>query len=144
MDFIEPCFGIGHNLSLICQMTSEDIKHQLIIIIPVVLCSRTAFLSTSDTAVLCHGSEPLLNHFSLFLPTLYYYNPLTGIGSCVLTFCLFVGSWRFHCVIRRGGWGDLERMRQTERERERVCASKKEWQSYVTQIRLCIVVRFHI
>ena len=32
-NFIEPCFGIGHNLSLICQMTSEDIKHQLIIII---------------------------------------------------------------------------------------------------------------
>ena len=30
--FIELCFGIGHNLSLICQMTSEDIKHQLIII----------------------------------------------------------------------------------------------------------------
>ena len=29
---IEPCFGIGHNLSLICQMTSEDIKHQLVII----------------------------------------------------------------------------------------------------------------
>ena len=37
MDFIEPCFGIGHNLSLICQMTSEDIKHQLIIIISVPL-----------------------------------------------------------------------------------------------------------
>ena len=33
MDFIEPRFGIGHNLSLICQMTSEDIKHQLIIIL---------------------------------------------------------------------------------------------------------------
>ena len=32
VDFIEPCFGIGHNLSLICQMTSEDIKHQPIII----------------------------------------------------------------------------------------------------------------
>ena len=32
MAFIEPCFGIGHNLSLICQVTSEDIKHQLIII----------------------------------------------------------------------------------------------------------------
>ena len=32
VDFIEPCFGIGHSLSLICQMTSEDIKHQLIII----------------------------------------------------------------------------------------------------------------
>ena len=30
---LELCFGIGHNLSLICQMTSEDIKHQLIIII---------------------------------------------------------------------------------------------------------------
>ena len=30
MAFIEPCFGIGHNLSLMCQMTSEDIKHQLI------------------------------------------------------------------------------------------------------------------
>ena len=30
--FTEPCFGIGHNLSLICQMTSEDIKHQLLII----------------------------------------------------------------------------------------------------------------
>ena len=27
VDLIEPCFGIGHNLSLICQMTSEDIKH---------------------------------------------------------------------------------------------------------------------
>ena len=36
MDFIEPCFGIGHNLSLICQMTSEDIKHQLIIIIIII------------------------------------------------------------------------------------------------------------
>ena len=33
VDFIEPCFGIGHNLSVICLMTSEDIKHQLIIII---------------------------------------------------------------------------------------------------------------
>ena len=33
--FIEPCFGTGHNLSLICQMTSEDIKHQLIIIMAV-------------------------------------------------------------------------------------------------------------
>ena len=31
---IEPCFGIGHNLSLICQLTSEDIKHHFIIISP--------------------------------------------------------------------------------------------------------------
>ena len=30
--FIAPCFGIGHNLSLICQLTSEDIKHHFIII----------------------------------------------------------------------------------------------------------------
>ena len=28
---IEPCFGIGHNLSLIYQLTSEDIKHHFII-----------------------------------------------------------------------------------------------------------------
>ena len=26
----QHCFGTGHNLSLICQLTSEDIKHQLI------------------------------------------------------------------------------------------------------------------
>ena len=29
-----PCFGIGHNL--ICQLTSEDIKHQFIIIIIII------------------------------------------------------------------------------------------------------------
>ena len=29
---IEPCFGIGHSLSLICQLTSEDIKYHFIII----------------------------------------------------------------------------------------------------------------
>ena len=29
--YIEPCFGIGHSLSLICQPTSEDIKHHFII-----------------------------------------------------------------------------------------------------------------
>ena len=28
----EPCFGIGHNLSLICQTTSEDMKLYFIII----------------------------------------------------------------------------------------------------------------
>jgi len=31
--YIEPWFGIGHNLSLICQLTSEDIKHHFTIII---------------------------------------------------------------------------------------------------------------
>ena len=40
MAFIEPCFGIGHSLSLICQMTSEDIKHQLIIIKALVFLMR--------------------------------------------------------------------------------------------------------
>ena len=30
---IEPCFGIGHNLSLICQLTSEDIKQHFTITI---------------------------------------------------------------------------------------------------------------
>ena len=29
--YTEPCFGIGHSLSLICQLTSEDIKHHFII-----------------------------------------------------------------------------------------------------------------
>ena len=30
--YIEPCFGIGLSLSLICQLTSEDIKQHFIII----------------------------------------------------------------------------------------------------------------
>ena len=30
--YIEPCFGIGLSLSLICQLTSEDIKLHFIII----------------------------------------------------------------------------------------------------------------
>ena len=30
--YIEPCFGIGHSLFLLCQLTSEDIKHHFIII----------------------------------------------------------------------------------------------------------------
>ena len=34
---MEPCFGIGHNLSLICQLTSEDIKHHFFIII-IIIC----------------------------------------------------------------------------------------------------------
>ena len=53
MDFTEPCFGIGHNLSLICQMTSEDIKHQLIINIAVVTlkCSETQFNHNSHSTL---------------------------------------------------------------------------------------------
>ena len=30
---IEPSFGTGHNLSLICQLTSKDIKHHFIIML---------------------------------------------------------------------------------------------------------------
>ena len=29
---IEPCLGIGHSLSLICQPTSEDIKLYIIVV----------------------------------------------------------------------------------------------------------------
>ena len=68
MDFIEPCFGIGHNLSLICQMTSEDIKHQLIIIILDVLDSLnkiSVFVSVSVFLPAFHtmgrGALPLKN-----------------------------------------------------------------------------------
>ena len=54
MAFIEPCFGIGHNLSLICQMTSEDIKHQLIMVRLFVLHGRTrpswSWSSVADTS----------------------------------------------------------------------------------------------
>ena len=55
MDFIEPCFGIGHNLSLICQMTSEDIKHQLIIII--MLWGLWAHGQCCVRASLCRGQH---------------------------------------------------------------------------------------
>ena len=65
VDFIEPCFGIGHNLSLICQMTSEDIKHQLIIIIIIWTYSNTElerpeteFRSCVKVDVAVLGSRP--------------------------------------------------------------------------------------
>ena len=50
MDFIEPCFGIGHNLSLICQMTSEDIKHQLIITITTIILVIVFYVIRSGTS----------------------------------------------------------------------------------------------
>ena len=49
--FIEPCFGIGHNLSLICQMTSEDIKHQLIIVIRILHCYFIVYYYTGSSSV---------------------------------------------------------------------------------------------
>ena len=51
MDFIEPYFGIDHNLSLICQMTSEDIKHQLII----TAVNIYSFLDTNRTELCVWG-----------------------------------------------------------------------------------------
>ena len=73
MDFIEPCFGIGHNLSLICQMTSEDIKHQLIIIICAV-CARTTraiLVWCSLQRIMCSSLEKeyirSINIFVLFI-----------------------------------------------------------------------------
>ena len=59
VDFIEPCFGIGHNLSLICQMTSEDIKHQLIISYKGAGIARWLEHRTRDWKVL--GSNPCWN-----------------------------------------------------------------------------------
>ena len=49
MDFIEPCFGIGHNLSLICQMTSEDIKQQLITSLIAIIHTRARTAANRDT-----------------------------------------------------------------------------------------------
>ena len=71
---IEPCFGIGHNLSLICKMTSEDIKHQLIIII---LYSSGAVWESRWTSWAVRPNEPsgfrgrkeLLNRASALVTT---------------------------------------------------------------------------
>ena len=49
---IEPCFGIGHNLSLIGQLISEDIKHHFIII----RCSELSSCVKVEVDVL--GSRP--------------------------------------------------------------------------------------
>ena len=68
MDFIEPCFGIGHNLSLICQMTSEDIKHQLIILTDQPRLqprSATITLSRCHVTTLFPPAGPLSRHQSL-------------------------------------------------------------------------------
>ena len=68
MAFIEPCFGIGHSLSLICQMTSEDIKHQLIIIIFRGRCS----LDLLSRYQLPSGSHVANDLLGLTLPTTFW------------------------------------------------------------------------
>ena len=50
---IEPYFGIGHNLSLICQPTSEDIKHHFIIII------TTKYFSVPESKAMSYDTKPL-------------------------------------------------------------------------------------
>ena len=39
---IAPYFGIGHNLSLICQPTSEDMKLYFIVIIIIIMNSSSS------------------------------------------------------------------------------------------------------
>ena len=103
MDFIEPCFGIGHNLSLICQMTSENIKHQLIIIIIV--------SQTSTVVVIAVAAELLLLFLQVKLEKIQSERRLEamwGVGPCklgkldlkLLTFCFVCASFddvSIHC-----------------------------------------------
>ena len=77
VDFIEPCFGIGHNLSLICQMTSEDIKHQLII--------YSLILSGSDM-----GSNCVCEFWWNLDPCSYC---LQGCGWSAFFFFLYFSVW---------------------------------------------------
>ena len=78
MAFIEPCFGIGHNLSLICQMTSEDIKHQLIII-------RLLWFQILTDSAAC--SLPL--HTILYQVLIIY---IPKMNSCVYV-CIYIMEW---------------------------------------------------
>ena len=60
MAFIEPCFGIGHNLSLICQMTSEDIKHQLIMNVSTVSRREHGHVGSSSQKQLFRAAQTCL------------------------------------------------------------------------------------
>ena len=51
---IEACFGIGLSLSLICQLTSEDIKHHFIIIVSVFGRQMQGEISTVQRATVTH------------------------------------------------------------------------------------------
>ena len=60
---IEPCFGIGHNVSLICQLTSEDIKHHFIIIMHEDVCGHrlvTLSLTITETLKMALIADPHL------------------------------------------------------------------------------------
>ena len=62
------CFGIDHNLSLICQLTSEDIKQHFIIII-IIFCGRKAIWSRSRSRSRSMGHSRLQSKRTLTLST---------------------------------------------------------------------------
>ena len=72
--FIEPCFGIGHSLSLICQMTCEDI-------------------SINSSSLNVQGK--ILSADQVFCPTLCLYGCQYGWAFsffyvCITSTCMFV------------------------------------------------------
>ena len=104
VDFTEPCFGIGHSLSLICQMTSEDIKHQLIII----SCLHTdrsrkhslAFIPppSLQNVTVCHGALPFFTYIDdLWSAPLRYVNILLMECSPSLHVSTICGVCRTLC-----------------------------------------------
>ena len=88
---IEPCFGIGHSLSLICQLTSEDIKHHFIIIwygkVPI---KKAGFLAISITCKATYSG--LLQSYKRELRIALNSLHLTGITG----FCDCSSSWNVH------------------------------------------------
>ena len=71
--YIEPCFGIGHSLCLICQLTSEDIKHHFIIIASVDVkftsCVRVEVAVRPNEPSGFRGRKELLNRASALVTT---------------------------------------------------------------------------
>ena len=108
MAFIEPCFGIGHNLSLICQMTSEDIKHQLIIIIIMTSLWRVTTLS----ARCGHLSSIKTNEAVCYI----VHMEKVLFLDCNVNFTEYLSS---ACSLNQGMPCE-RRDRQTDREKEKV------------------------
>ena len=109
---MEPCFGFGHNLSLICQLTSEDIKHQLIIIYTIVWQRHDTIVGqrhytivgqrhytivgqrnyTSTAEALHHSTEEALHYWALQTGLL---TPLTFTGHRLSPFAAFTSCAYF-------------------------------------------------
>ena len=68
---IEPCFGTGLSLSLICQLTSEDIKHHfiiIIIIINILILIEPCFGTGLSLSLICQlTSEDIKHHFIIII-----------------------------------------------------------------------------